>query len=120
MDNLVSNLEYLMRRKGLKSQNAVATATSVSQRHIGYILNRDKMPGLGVLARLANGFGVELWQLLAPPELLQQGMNRECAKLLKAFLAADDSGQQTILRVADAQAVYDVDRLSAPDVLPSE
>lgn len=105
--NLARNLEYLMERKGLTSQMMVQRATSVSQTHVGNILKLRKMPGMGVLDRLAKGFGLETWQLLAPLELLKRGLDENFTSLLESYLSANDKGRQTILDVAKAQAQFD-------------
>lgn len=104
MDALVTNLEYLMTVSGLTSQSLLSKATGVSQTHIGNILRHDKLPGVHVLERLAHGLNVEVWQLLAPPALLQRGLSRPADQLLRDWLNCDDEGRRTISAVARAQA----------------
>ena len=110
MANLVANLTLLMDRSGLDTQEKVAKAAGVSQTHVGNILRRDKLPGVRVLERIAAGFGIEVWQLLAPNVILSAGISKDFSKVFEAYARASDSGRSTILQVAEAQALYSTTR----------
>lgn len=100
LSRLASNIELLMKRSGRDSQLKLAAASGVSQTQIGNILRAEKSPTISTLIKLAHGLRVSPWQVLAPPELLQRGMDKQFSDLLDCFLAADDQGRETLLTVA--------------------
>lgn len=97
---LSSNIALLMKRSGHDSQLKLAAATGVSQAQIGNILRCEKSPTVSTLSRLAAGLRCETWQLLAPTQMLERGMDQQFNDLLNAYLAADENGRATILSVA--------------------
>lgn len=63
---LAVNLQWLMDNTPMNSQAKVGAKAKIDQKTVGRIMNMTNSPTLEKLSALANAFGVEAWQLLAP------------------------------------------------------
>ena len=63
---LVLNLRVAMRRADLLTQKKLAKASGLSQSFLGALLNLETSISVVKLQNLADGLGVEPWQLLLP------------------------------------------------------
>lgn len=105
VDQLIANLEYVMKDSRISSQPKFGAASGVSPTHIGNILRKDKGASVDVMAKLAHAAGLKAWQLLLPTRFLERGLDAQFNALLEYYLDADPSGRETILRVAQAQSL---------------
>jgi len=93
---LSKNLIYLAELRGLiknvggdaptVNQSALEDLCGVPQTTISGILSQGKAPRLGTLERLAQGLGVGVWQLLAPPEVLQASLTPQFPKIVSILV----------------------------------
>jgi transcriptional regulator with XRE-family HTH domain len=63
---LSANLKTLMGASEWASQRKLAAKAGIDQRTVGRILNMEHSPNLAQVDKLAEVFGVQPWQLLAP------------------------------------------------------
>ena len=63
---LVTNLRVAMERADLLTQKKLAKASGLSQSFLGALLNQETSISVVKLKNLADGLGVEAWQLLLP------------------------------------------------------
>lgn len=103
---IAENLRWLMKHSKFSSQPKLQRASGVSQTHIGNILRCDKSPSAEILEKLAAAFGLDVWQLMAPTELLRAGLTRSATRVLLDFARADAEGRKVIAEVAEGQAHY--------------
>lgn len=113
-DRLITNLEWLMAHTSLSNQTKLAKASKVSQTHISNILNRRNYPTIDVIQKIASAYKLATWQLLAPLEMIQKGVDDGLAIVIANFLATDDQGKATISEVAAGQARYRPGGLKTP------
>lgn len=127
--SLAENVEFLAEYRGWRksrnkksgevavSQTTIEERTGVAQTTISGIVTQGKMPRLSTLEKLAHGFDVELWQLLAPTALLKVsleiGINRvlqddQFAELIRSFSAADVNARAAICDIARVYAAQSV------------
>jgi len=105
-DRLITNLRWLMANAKLSNQTKLARASGVSQTHISNILGRRNYPTVEVIQKIAAAYKLATWQLLAPLEMLQKGVDTGLPEVIANFLVTDDQGKATILEVAAGQAKY--------------
>ena len=103
MKYLSENLQYLMDRHSY-SQQSLHRASGVSQASIRSMIEMQHSPSLSVIARVAKIFNLLPWQIIGPPSLLQ-GLPPKSEQLINAYALCDESGQETILRVAGSLAL---------------
>lgn len=89
-----------MEQAGFDTQEALHQACGVSQAHIGNILRMEQAPGLLVIARLAKTFGLQTWQMMAPAELMREGLPPELFAVITDYLSSDSTGRKIISGVA--------------------
>jgi transcriptional regulator with XRE-family HTH domain len=83
------------------SQKTIEKHTGVAQTTLSGILEQGKIPRLSTLERIADGFGIHVWQLIAPTELLKASLaSDQVADLLKNFSASSPSGRAAVCDVA--------------------
>ena len=85
--------------RGDYSQQSLHRASGVSQATIRSILEQQNSPSLGVIGRLSRTLGVEPWQLIGPPNLLDSNLEG-VDHVIASYAACDDQGRETIQRVA--------------------
>lgn len=97
------------------SQTTIEDHTGVAQTTISGILTQGKMPRLSTLEKLARGFNVELWQLLAPTTLLKMSLeigieqvlqDDQFAELIRNFAAADAEARSRVCEFAGVYAAH--------------
>ena len=64
------------------NQTAVEQLTKVPQTTQSGIMKQGKIPRIDTLIKLATGFEVELWQLLAPPAVFRASLTPKFAELV--------------------------------------
>ena len=114
--NLKENIYWLAEHRALKptlnkktgkmrvSQGTIENYISVAQTTLSGLLEQGKDTRLNTLVRIAKGFGVDFWQLVAPPALLKASLDKRFNQLIKDYSVSSPSGQMTISEVAKAQA----------------
>lgn len=103
--NLVEILRYLFQqaKPGQKfTPKAIEKITQVPATTIRGFGMDGKSPTLKTLEKLAAGFHIEIWQLLAPIEVLRVSRGTGLADLVNYFALATIKGRETILLVAQA------------------
>lgn len=115
--NLAENVYCLAKHHGLPetlnkrtgemgiSQTTIEKFTGVAQTTISGITRQGKIPRVSTLERLAKGFRVDLWQLLAPLDLLKASLKKHIYQLIIDYSAATSEGQQSLRDTARALAV---------------
>ena len=89
-----------MDRDGL-SEKALEKRSGVSQKGINKILNKQSAPTVTTIAKLAQAFRIEPWQLLMPPG--KHASDKEWQSLLQAYASASPEGRDLILRLAERE-----------------
>ena len=114
--NLKENIYWLAEYRGLKptlnkkngelviSQGTIEDYINVAQTTLSGLLEQGKDTRLTTLVRIAKGFGVDLWQLFAPPALLKASLDERFYQLIKDYAESSVSAQVTISDVAKAHA----------------
>ena len=114
--NLAENVYWLAKDHGLPetinkktgelgiSQIKIEKLTKVAQTTISGIVRQGKIPRMTTLQKLAKGFHVELWQLLAPLDLLKASRNKQIYELISNYSAAAPDGQESLRNTAKALA----------------
>jgi transcriptional regulator with XRE-family HTH domain len=79
----------------------VAAAARVIPKQVYNLLNESHDPRIKGLEKVARVFGLSAWQMLAVDLTLKPAENKRILSLLENFSAADEAGQETILKVAE-------------------
>ena len=102
--NIAENIRYLRRRAKL-TQVKLSQMSGVSQSNLSNLERGSISTTVDALEKLARPLKVEAWQLLMPTDLIEQGITGVVTGLIRDYLAADAAGRDTILRVAQSQAL---------------
>lgn len=105
-DNLKSLMEYFGH-----SQMDLSRASRVSQRTISNLLNPDAghSPTLDKLERIAEAYGLEVWQLHIPGldvEAVVGSGRKQFASVVYSYLQADSNGRAYLARVGEKESAY--------------
>lgn len=100
----VENLQMVARCKRMTVAD-LHSLSGVSVRHINYLINGDRVPGIDVVEKLANALGVKPYLMLLPgleeDMLATDGLDL----MYQAYRLASSGGRQ----VLDSAAQYIVD-----------
>lgn len=112
---LAQNVLALREHRGW-SQATLARAAGISQRTVSNIESPDRNPGysptLDAVEGIARAFGLASYHL-AMPLPLEGLLNQGVEKLLECYARADSDGRESITRVAEMAARYDVNKPKA-------
>jgi hypothetical protein len=97
---LANNLRELLKEEP-RSGNSIAELARVDGKTFNNLLHARFDPRLTVVEKVARGFGMEAWQILAA-NIGEMPANREFLRLLELYLASDQAGREAILSVAAA------------------
>ncbi len=92
------------------SQQSLHRKSGVSQGKIGYILKGAQHTGLDVVHKLAEAVGLDVWQLLAPPETASTSRIQGLDEVNGLYARCDDAGRATILHVCRGQELLSLSR----------
>lgn len=102
---LARNLSALLSKTGL-SPPEVARRAGVDRKTINNQLNGRFDPRPEQVQSVAQVFGVNNWDLLNPHFDPAAPTNHKLQQILSAYAQADESGRESILRVAEMAANY--------------
>lgn len=108
---LIRNLELLMERDKIASQNALSKKMDINQKTINNLFNfavTDIHPTGLTLSEYAEFFNVPVWMLLVPGMDKQTLNDEDLPTLLSHYLRSNSHGRFDILRVAENEMRYTV------------
>ena len=85
------------------SVDELADRAGLSRGTVYKYLSRERSPMMQKAAQIADAFGVPLTEMMQP--MGGAGLS-DRVRLLRLFDAADPSGRETVMRVAEAQAQF--------------
>ena len=88
------------------TKEKLATKSGVSERMIGYILAKEKVPTIEVADALASAFDLPGWMLLMPDLPVRIAKTGKLQSLIVKYARSSDEGREYIDRVAEHEAKY--------------
>jgi len=64
------------------NQSSIEELTGVPQTTLSGIMSQGKTPRVDTIEKLAKGFGLDVWQLLAPPPIFRASLTAKFADLV--------------------------------------
>jgi transcriptional regulator with XRE-family HTH domain len=104
---LARNLKLLLEQTGMSAPD-VAKRAGVDRKTINNQLNGRYDPRPEQVQAVAEVFGYNNWDLLNPSFDPSKKASAQLQQLLKLYGAADEKGQESIMRVAEMAASYKV------------
>lgn len=95
------------------SQQKFARAVGLSQKSVSNVLNAaetNRQIRLDTVDAIANGLGIETWQLFVPDLPLEVLTSPRLAELMGRYALADPDGRDFIYQVAERESTYKVEK----------
>lgn len=98
MKRLQDNLMVLMKATGIDNQSKLSRKAGVSQTNLSNIQRGSVSPTLDTLAQLSTALGIETWQLLAPPDVIN---------MTRLYVRLNTQDRETVQRIAESLSQSD-------------
>lgn len=109
--DLADNVRRLMAAQGW-SHTELAKRAGISQRAVSYLINykdaQDRHPTTGTIERIAEAFGLQVWQLMIPSLPLELLQSQRFSKLIENYRDAPETGRRQVERIAESEVKYAV------------
>lgn len=103
-DIVVKNLKFLMHLNGFNMAE-VARRSGLTSRHVKFILDREREPGIETTEKLGNAFGLHGWHMMNPNLEQDAWRSETISKLLDNYSKSSPEGRKLIEDVAAREAI---------------